>query len=87
MDPNSCMCGVNQALYMFDSEESLPCKTHYDNVSFHFDYIHECSIHCNNIILLYICSEYNTSVYFQCGHQHIWLCTDIPHNEYPIFLK
>ena len=42
------MCGVNQALFMFNSEESLPCKTHYDNVSFHFDYLHECSIHHNN---------------------------------------
>ena len=43
------MCRVSQALFMFDSEESLPCKTYYDNVSFHFDYLQECSIHRNNV--------------------------------------
>ena len=69
------MCGVSQASLMFNSEEFLPCKTHYDNVSFHFDCLHECSIHRNNGYTVNITHQctlkvvINTSGYVQISPQ------------------
>ena len=81
------MFGVSQALFMFNSEKSLPCKTHYDNVSFHFDYLHVCSIHRNNstVNMTHQCTftmVINTSGYIQISPpmniieiQYNWYCT------------